>query len=84
MFQAISVWEKATFLILQREAVVAKLESFERMASDPNRFFEKGYRGSSVARLEEAKLRAQFYRVSVSCKIISYFYSFSFFLNSNL
>jgi hypothetical protein len=29
-------------LILSREALITKLEDFERLASDPNRFFEKG------------------------------------------
>ena len=36
---------------------------FERNASDPNRFFEKGSRGSSVTRLEEAKNRSEIYKV---------------------
>lgn len=60
--EAIEEWEASTQLILQREAMVAKLENFERVASDPNRFFEKGYRGSSVARLEEAKIRSNYYK----------------------
>ena len=29
-------------MILRREDLVEKLEKFERLASDPNRFFEKG------------------------------------------
>lgn len=36
------MWEKATEMILKREELVGKLEKFERLASDPNRFFEKG------------------------------------------
>nr|XP_006814200.1 PREDICTED: coiled-coil domain-containing protein 87-like [Saccoglossus kowalevskii] len=59
--ESIEAWEKATEIILQREALIARLESFERLASDPDRFFQKGYRGSSVARLQEAKQRSQLY-----------------------
>ena len=40
--QAVDDWEDAAELILQREDFVARLEKFERLASDPNRFFEKG------------------------------------------
>ncbi|KAF6040750.1 CCDC87 [Bugula neritina] len=57
--EVISAWEAATSLIIQREQMISELESFERLASDPNRFFENGYRGSSVARLNESKLRTQ-------------------------
>lgn len=64
MLQVISAWEAATSLILQREQIISELEAFERLASDPNRFFENGYRGSSVARLEESKLRTQLQMVS--------------------
>merc|ERR1719245_2856496 len=71
---AIKAWEEATELILQRESLIAKLEQFERFASDPNRFFEKGHRGSSVARLEEAKTRSSYYKkideLEVSLKTI--------------
>ena len=42
LFQAIERWEKVTELVLKREDLLAKLEKFERAASDPNRFFEKG------------------------------------------
>ncbi|XP_070542680.1 coiled-coil domain-containing protein 87-like isoform X2 [Ptychodera flava] len=59
--ESIEAWEKATEVIIQRETLIAKLESFERLASDPDRFFQKGYRGSSVARLNEAKQRSQLY-----------------------
>ncbi|XP_050401287.1 coiled-coil domain-containing protein 87, partial [Patella vulgata] len=60
--QAIYHWEKVTAQILKRENLLEKLEKFERKASDPNRFFEKGHRGSSVNRLEEAKQRSAFYK----------------------
>ncbi|XP_013389901.1 coiled-coil domain-containing protein 87 isoform X2 [Lingula anatina] len=60
--ESIEAWEKSTDLILLREGFIAKLEKFERLASDPNRFFEKGYRGSSVARLGEAKQRSYLYK----------------------
>lgn len=62
-WQVISAWEAATSLIIQREQIISELEAFERLASDPNRFFEAGYRGSSVARLKEAKLRNQLHSV---------------------
>ncbi|XP_022100889.1 coiled-coil domain-containing protein 87-like isoform X2 [Acanthaster planci] len=58
---AIDAWELATEVILQREAILARLETFERLASDPDRFFQKGHRGSSVARLKEAKQRSELY-----------------------
>ena len=70
--QAITEWERATRLILKRESLMAQLESFERSASDPNRFFEKGSRGSSVARLEEAKIRSDIYKVNVYIDSISF------------
>lgn len=59
---AIERWEKVTELIMKRETLLGKLEHFERTASDPNRFFEKGQKGSSVKRLEEAKRRSYFYK----------------------
>ena len=40
--QAIDEWEDAVELIIAREELIARLEKFERLASDPNRFFEKG------------------------------------------
>ncbi|XP_046358594.2 coiled-coil domain-containing protein 87-like [Haliotis rufescens] len=55
-------WESAADLILKREALMEKLENFERRASDPNRFFEKGHKGSSVLRLEEARQRSFYYK----------------------
>jgi len=48
---------------MQREQIMSELEAFERLASDPNRFFEQGYRGSSVARFEEAKIRESLHSV---------------------
>ncbi len=40
--QALTFWEIATEVILERESLMTKLEDFERTASDPNRFFAKG------------------------------------------
>lgn len=40
--QALKMWEKAITLIKRREKILAKLEIFERAASDPNRFFHRG------------------------------------------
>ncbi|XP_061173923.1 coiled-coil domain-containing protein 87-like isoform X4 [Saccostrea echinata] len=62
LYEAIEHWEKVTDLILKREDLLAKLEKFERAASDPNRFFEKGNKGSSVKRLQEAKQRSYLYK----------------------
>ena len=42
LFQMIVHWEAAVKLILSRENLITRLEDFERFASDPNRFFEKG------------------------------------------
>ena len=42
LFQALTFWEIATEVILDRESLMTKLEDFERTASDPNRFFSKG------------------------------------------
>ncbi|XP_069138066.1 coiled-coil domain-containing protein 87-like isoform X5 [Argopecten irradians] len=62
LFEVIDRWEKVTEFILKREDLLAKLEKFERNASDPNRFFEKGNKGSSVKRLQEAKQRSFYYK----------------------
>ncbi|XP_072038414.1 coiled-coil domain-containing protein 87-like [Amphiura filiformis] len=59
--ESIGAWEEASDVILHRESILARLEEFERFASDPDRFFRKGQKGSSVNRLEEAKTRSQFY-----------------------
>ena len=40
--QAVNDWERATNLIVKRENFIFELETFERYASDPNRFFVKG------------------------------------------
>lgn len=55
--EAIAAWEQATRLIQKRELLLSRLEDFEREASDPNRFFQPGYLGSSMARMEEATQR---------------------------
>ncbi|XP_028811122.1 coiled-coil domain-containing protein 87 isoform X2 [Denticeps clupeoides] len=55
--QVIAAWEEAARLIQQREAVLCKLECFERHASDPRRFFLHGSHGSSIIRMEESKQR---------------------------
>ncbi|XP_077971605.1 coiled-coil domain-containing protein 87-like isoform X4 [Styela clava] len=55
-------WERVTDFILQREKLMTNLEVFEKEASDPNRFFERGHRGSSAMRLDEAKMRANLHR----------------------
>ncbi|XP_077328441.1 coiled-coil domain-containing protein 87 isoform X3 [Lithobates pipiens] len=60
--EAIRMWEKAVLLIQKREKMLAELEMFEREASDPNRFFSKGYNGTSVARMEESKQRKKLYK----------------------
>jgi len=43
MTQAVDEWERVADLIQQRELLLTRLEKFERLASDPNRFFEKGW-----------------------------------------
>ncbi|XP_053575230.1 coiled-coil domain-containing protein 87 [Bombina bombina] len=57
--EALKKWEKASALIQKREELLAKLEIFEREASDPNRFFQKGYEGTGMARLKESRERAK-------------------------
>ena len=42
VLQAVDEWDDAADMIVEREKIIAKLEKFERLASDPNRFFEKG------------------------------------------
>ncbi|XP_072097583.1 coiled-coil domain-containing protein 87-like [Mobula birostris] len=59
--KALDIWEKAVQLIQERECILSKLEHFEQFASNPNRFFEKGYAGTSVMRLKESKKRDKFY-----------------------
>ena len=36
------MWEEVCDVIEEREAALSELESFERMASDPSRFFARG------------------------------------------
>ncbi|KAJ8392363.1 hypothetical protein AAFF_G00077270 [Aldrovandia affinis] len=55
--EAIVEWERIGQLIQQRETVLSQLEQFEKDASDPNRFFQHGYGGSSMARMDEARSR---------------------------
>lgn len=55
--EAIAAWEQATCLIQKRELLLSRLEDFEKEASDPNRFFQPGFPGSSMARMEEATQR---------------------------
>ena len=43
--QVVETWDSVTSLIVERENLMSKLETFERYASDPNRFFEKGIMG---------------------------------------
>ncbi|XP_069811530.1 coiled-coil domain-containing protein 87 [Dendropsophus ebraccatus] len=58
--EAIKMWEKAITLIERREKLLAELEMFEKEASDPNRFFHRGYEGTSMARMEESRRRKKF------------------------
>ncbi|XP_036431232.1 coiled-coil domain-containing protein 87 [Colossoma macropomum] len=55
--EATAAWEQAAQLIQQRERVLSQLEQFEKVASDPSRFFQHGYHGTSAARMEEANHR---------------------------
>lgn len=59
--EAIERWELVADSILQREALLTKLENFERHASDPNRFFNKDSKKSTY-RLEESRLRTNLYK----------------------
>ncbi|KAL7857867.1 hypothetical protein AOLI_G00179690 [Acnodon oligacanthus] len=55
--EATAAWEQAAQLIQQRERVLSQLEQFEKVASDPSRFFKHGYHGTSAARMKEAHHR---------------------------
>ncbi|KAJ3093133.1 Coiled-coil domain-containing protein 87 [Quaeritorhiza haematococci] len=55
--KAIQLWKVVAEHIIDREELLKEIESFERDASDPERFFKKGFEGSSEARLKEAKIR---------------------------
>lgn len=69
--KALDAWDSAAKVVLEREALMAELEAFERLASDPNRFFVKGHQGSSKARMQEAAERENLlkvgYQFSQSC-----------------
>ena len=41
--KAILDWESVTDLIVEREKYIFDLETFERTASDPNRYFVNGF-----------------------------------------
>ncbi|CAJ0932590.1 unnamed protein product [Ranitomeya imitator] len=56
------MWDRAITLIKRREKILAELETFETAASDPNRFFNKGYEGTSMARMEESRKRKQLHK----------------------
>ncbi|KAJ3407268.1 Coiled-coil domain-containing protein 87 [Chytridiales sp. JEL 0842] len=58
--KAINLWKTASDYIIDRENLLIDIESFEIIASKPERFFQKGYDGSSEARLKEAKKRDEF------------------------
>ncbi|XP_062501394.1 coiled-coil domain-containing protein 87-like [Corticium candelabrum] len=60
--QALDLWESAAQAVVKRESIISELELFERQASDPGRFFEKGTVGSSSYRLAEAKGREKLYK----------------------
>ncbi|KAJ3023156.1 Coiled-coil domain-containing protein 87 [Thoreauomyces humboldtii] len=59
---AIRLWKTASQHIITREDLLRDIEVFERTASDPDRFFQKGPEGSSAARLKEAKEREELMR----------------------
>lgn len=62
LIQVVETWGQVSELIAEREVLMASLESFERSASDPNRFFEKGPKGSSLVRLNESKVREKLHK----------------------
>lgn len=53
------IWRRAADLVLEREIALTKLEEFERIASDPLRFFNEK---SSIKRLQEEKQRSIFFK----------------------
>nr|XP_033807297.1 coiled-coil domain-containing protein 87 isoform X2 [Geotrypetes seraphini] len=53
----ITDWEMAAYYIQKREELLRNLEIFERTASDPNRFFQRGYKATFLERVREAKKR---------------------------
>ncbi|KAJ3027325.1 UNVERIFIED_CONTAM: Coiled-coil domain-containing protein 87 [Siphonaria sp. JEL0065] len=54
---AIKYWKKAADQILAREQVLREIDEFEGEHSNPDRYFKKGYDGSSEARMLEARIR---------------------------
>jgi hypothetical protein len=42
MDHVLDLWEAAAEAVLKREAIISELEAFERQASDPTRFFDRG------------------------------------------
>ncbi|EDO46117.1 predicted protein [Nematostella vectensis] len=58
--EALASWEAAAEVVLERESVMTQLEDFERMASDPNRFFDRGAGGTALSRIRESKTRESF------------------------
>lgn len=60
--QAINLWKNAARNIIERERLMRKIESFEEVASNPDRFFKKGPEGSSEARMAEAREREDLMR----------------------
>ncbi|KAI8854778.1 hypothetical protein BC829DRAFT_429187 [Chytridium lagenaria] len=59
---AIELWETARNYITDRENLLKEIEQLEIVASDPQRFFKKGYDGSSEARLVESRHREEYLR----------------------
>ncbi|XP_054851602.1 coiled-coil domain-containing protein 87 [Eublepharis macularius] len=53
-------WEMAAQCIQDRELLLSELESFEQMASDPNRFFNRATR-SFAMRMKESRIRSHLY-----------------------
>ncbi|KAI8806093.1 hypothetical protein BJ742DRAFT_680429, partial [Cladochytrium replicatum] len=60
--KAIDMWEMLAEHVVQREALMQEIEEFEKSASDPVRFFRRGFEGSSEARLMEARSREELMR----------------------
>lgn len=64
---AVACWEQATYLIMEREILMAKVDQFEYNASDPRRFFKT----LSTKRLEEERERKkiihQLHQLTIAC-----------------
>lgn len=63
LHKVLNLWESICDIIERRESALAQLESFEKQASDPSRFFTKGHVGSATMRLTEAKERDRLHNV---------------------